>query len=232
MEKPRDILAVNIQNFEVIPKFALCIPTDNYMKSCCGELFPLRSAIYIFCLLDLTIGAICAVNLVRTYSAGTSMLFPTILLNLANVLMIVPAICSMHGAARSRARKVAYGYYSRLAQVATKFVLRLWETGASCAVDESCGFLHLMGRFLISFLEAAFFIWAAHVFFSYINLVCKGDHVLANNGIDLAQVMSQYRHQAAALEMHPYPDTTLGLPPANPGTQIQMNDTLPEQTKK
>nr|ABR27260.1 hypothetical protein [Metopus es] len=229
-EQVRDLPISGTQQYSGISKFLLCISTERYRTSCCCGLFALRAAIYIFAILDIIIGGVCLAILLAVMNYNNLTKEGLIIFEISLVIDIsvaFAAILAIHGAANANAKKVSYYYYAKVGQLITRIIPNILQRRLQCKTA-SCGFSELFIYILIQALVTTIHIYVAHVIFSYINLVSKGETVLANNGKEVVQKMDEYRHQAAALELQPYPGVVVGSA-VQVGESVSIESAKPTQ---
>ncbi len=205
---------------EGISKFLFLINTSKYRTSCCCGLFTLRAAIYIFAIIEIISGAVSALSIlleadrVRFYDSSSGSRASFYVVQLINVMPALPAVLAIHGAAHTNAKKVSYYYYAKVAQIFLLPIPQIVESRRNCRAY-GCTRGDFVGTLLSLAMITMIAVYIAHVLFSYVNLVVRGEIVLANNGRDVVQAMEQYRRQAAALELQPSA-VVVGAPVATP----------------
>ncbi len=224
----REVPMPGTSTFEGISKFMFCFSDTKYRKSCCCGLFTLRASIYIFAIIDIVYGSISALSLLLESDRGEyyeQESRPSFyIVHLINALVALPATLAIHGAARTDAKKISYYYYAKVAQMLLLPLPRLIESQRSCRA-----YTCTSGEFVIFLIFLAVttvvLLYQAHILFSYVNLVCHGETVLANNGQDVVQAMDQYRRQAAALDLQPNA-VVVGAPVATPLAQVKVGEVV------
>ena len=243
MERLRNLFTKSRSDeFPIIRNFMFCIETDKYESSCCCSLFPLKTAIYFFGTLDIFIGVLCSFIFLANvddslyYAPGEK--FPSLFQTLISSLMVVPAIYALSGLSQSSARKVAYYYFAKVVQTIIRPFLEIWANKAYCTHANICKSGFWLALILITFLILALHAYEARLFFSYTNLVTKGEIVLANNGQEVVEAMNRVRGQAAALNSPSYANVVVGSPISPelcktdivPGQQVPLADSTKYNT--
>ena len=125
--------------------------------------------------------------------------------------MIVPAIIAIRGTAKSDAKKVSMYYYGKVTQDLLLSIIGLLEYNDYCQIafcDGQSLLEVVLGIGLINLL----YLYQAHVMFSYVNHVARGNVILANNGQELTENMDRIQQNAAALELEQVPAVVIGTP--------------------
>ena len=222
MDQIREGPIIGIAPYEGIRKFLFCISTDKLRTSCCCGLFTLRAAIYIFAILDIIGGSFGLLALLASTEQMHAGNFDwELVLRATDALVALPAILAIHGAANANAKKISYYYHAKILQLLIKPVPFYYVTKQNCMYNVCTTGEIVFGMIFVA-ITLSIYVYQAHVFYSYVNLVVKGETVLANNGGEVVQAMQQYRHQAAALDMQPYPAVVIGAPAG----QVQIGEAV------
>ena len=198
-------------SYQGLSRFCFCFNLRKYRTSCCFGCFTLRATIYIFGIFDIISGFLEFFILFTHFDINMfnrpycwAALSKTI-----NIATGITAIIGMSGANKTDPKKVAVYYYGKVIQVigSTGFhVLYVIEMCNEYFCDPGSNFGLLLG----TTLNVALLIYEALIFYSYVNLVCQGKSVLANNGREVVEAMELYRRQAGVLDLNPYPGVVVG----------------------
>ncbi len=191
----------------VIRKFLLCLPVPRYIEGCFCGLFPLRTAICFFAILDLLVGMICgldfASNIDFSYKKGER--FPALASSLLAAIVGLVAVLGLSGVVHTDSRKVSFYYYAKVEQLFGRLILELWAAGALCGRrTEFCDSNYWTIIIIFSGAVFALHYYEALVLFSYVNLVARGEAVLANSGLEVVKVMERVRVQAEIMNAASY----------------------------
>lgn len=239
MERIRNILRLGQSNdFPIIENFMFCYRTSQYETSCCCSVFPLRTAIYIFGALDIILGMLNTLvfltNLKNDAGFAPGEAIPSMLSSFVAAFMILPALYALSGLPQSSARKVAYYYYAKVVQTILRPILEIWWNRAFCIHFQQCRSTYWGALLLFILLIIALHIYEAKLFFSYANLVTKGEIILANNGNEVVEAIKKVRDQAAIINAPSYTNIIVGsvIAPAlglngmgiEPGQTVEIGD--------
>jgi hypothetical protein len=238
MDGARNISNLPPSQGSIIPKFLFFIRTSYSRTSCCCGLFTLRTAIYIFAILDCVIGGFSALALLSLQSSPESVTTPEGLMLVIAAVMLFPASMGLLGASRTNAAQVTKYYYGKVGQLFALPLLEIWNLKITTAArQQSLSLGGWLTSLLMMSFEWALLAYVAHICFSYVNWVAQGQTVLANNGREMMEMMEQYRGQAAALN-YPAQAVVVGAPIASsvPVTgisppskvEIQVGEPIPQ----
>eukprot|EP00826_Nyctotherus_ovalis_P052691 TRINITY_DN6737_c0_g1_i1.p1 TRINITY_DN6737_c0_g1~~TRINITY_DN6737_c0_g1_i1.p1 ORF type:complete len:237 (+),score=30.82 TRINITY_DN6737_c0_g1_i1:141-851(+) len=211
MEQIHDTSISEMRPYQGLSRFFFCFSSGRHKTSCCCSLFTLRSGIYSFAILDAVVGMfnLLVLFIYLDMYSNVEPYFWVMVGITVDVAVVIPAFMGIRGANKTIPKLVAVYYHAKVIQTLLKPLLRVFYTIKICdlitceSVDSAVEIVNIV-------LLIAFYVYQAHIFYSYVNLVCKGEDVLANNGREVAEAMEQYKRQAAVLELNAYPGVVMG----------------------
>ena len=209
--------------YEGIPKFFFCFPIGSLKTSCCFNLFSLKAGVQMFAIFDIILGISHAYKLLsQDKKPNQESIMWDIYLSIMLIFMIIPAIITMQGTAKSDAKKVSIYYYGKLAENLFLSIITLLESNNYCQTNP-CNVQSFLEFILFIGLLNFLYLYQAHVILSYVNHVARGNTMLANNGQELTENMGRIRHSSAALQLGRNPAVVVGAPILLDGVEEMAN---------